>query len=201
MASVNKVILVGNLGRDPEVRYMPNGEAVANFSIATTENWKDKFTIWFRPTGWRPENFENKYPVPKITDVYNFEKYGTKYSKKLMYWSIFQAMITLLLITYMYDSIAIIGLPNVFIYGSFIFLTVYSYTELMDNRKISILWESIRFIFGFGLILYFGDWFGVNSLFPFATYIIVGYLFLSLIVTFYFTRSNLKKRTLILVQP
>ncbi len=42
MASVNKVILVGNLGRDPEVRYMPNGEAVCNFSIATTENWKDK---------------------------------------------------------------------------------------------------------------------------------------------------------------
>ncbi len=40
--SVNKVILLGNLGRDPEVRYMPNGEAVANFSIATSENWKDK---------------------------------------------------------------------------------------------------------------------------------------------------------------
>ncbi|MCG9097805.1 single-stranded DNA-binding protein [Laribacter hongkongensis] len=42
MASVNKVILVGNLGRDPEVRYMPNGEAVCTFSIATTDNWKDK---------------------------------------------------------------------------------------------------------------------------------------------------------------
>lgn len=42
MASVNKVILLGNLGRDPEVRYMPNGDAVANFSIATTETWKDK---------------------------------------------------------------------------------------------------------------------------------------------------------------
>jgi len=42
MASVNKVILVGNLGRDPEMRYMPNGEAVCNFSIATTDNWKDK---------------------------------------------------------------------------------------------------------------------------------------------------------------
>lgn len=42
MASVNKVILVGNLGKDPEVRYMPNGEAVANFSIATTDSWKDK---------------------------------------------------------------------------------------------------------------------------------------------------------------
>lgn len=42
MPSVNKVILMGGLGRDPEVRYMPNGEAVANFSIATTETWKDK---------------------------------------------------------------------------------------------------------------------------------------------------------------
>ena len=39
---LNKVMLIGRLGADPEVRYMPNGEAVANFSIATTDNWKDK---------------------------------------------------------------------------------------------------------------------------------------------------------------
>jgi single-strand DNA-binding protein len=42
MASVNKVILIGNLGKDPEVRYLPSGDAVANISIATTETWKDK---------------------------------------------------------------------------------------------------------------------------------------------------------------
>jgi len=42
MASVNKVILVGNLGRDPETRYMPSGEAVTNISLATTDTWKDK---------------------------------------------------------------------------------------------------------------------------------------------------------------
>lgn len=42
--SVNKVILVGNLGRDPEVRRMSNGEPVVNFSVATTESWKDKAT-------------------------------------------------------------------------------------------------------------------------------------------------------------
>jgi single-strand DNA-binding protein len=41
---VNKVILIGNLGQDPEVRYMPNGGAVANISIATSESWKDKAT-------------------------------------------------------------------------------------------------------------------------------------------------------------
>jgi len=42
MASVNKVILVGNLGRDPEVRYSPDGAAICNMSIATTSSWKDK---------------------------------------------------------------------------------------------------------------------------------------------------------------
>ncbi len=41
---VNKVILVGNLGKDPEIRYAPNGSAVANISLATSESWKDKTT-------------------------------------------------------------------------------------------------------------------------------------------------------------
>jgi len=44
MASVNKVILVGNLGRDPEVRYSPDGGAICNMSVATTSSWKDKAT-------------------------------------------------------------------------------------------------------------------------------------------------------------
>lgn len=60
MASVNKVIIVGNLGRDPETRYMPNGEAVTNIAVATTESWKDKnsgekkeLTEWHRITFYR----------------------------------------------------------------------------------------------------------------------------------------------------
>jgi single-strand DNA-binding protein len=44
MASVNKVIIVGNLGRDPETRYMPSGDAVTNIAVATTDTWKDKAT-------------------------------------------------------------------------------------------------------------------------------------------------------------
>ena len=44
MASVNRVILIGNLGKDPETRYMPNGDAVTNITIATSESWKDKNT-------------------------------------------------------------------------------------------------------------------------------------------------------------
>ena len=61
MASVNKVILVGNLGRDPELRYTQNGQAVVNFTLATSENWKDKSTgerqertEWHRIVVWGP---------------------------------------------------------------------------------------------------------------------------------------------------
>ncbi|MDR3392524.1 MAG: single-stranded DNA-binding protein [Sulfuriferula sp.] len=42
MASVNKVILIGNIGKDPEIRYMPSGDAMVNLTLATTDNWKDK---------------------------------------------------------------------------------------------------------------------------------------------------------------
>jgi single-strand DNA-binding protein len=52
MASVNKVILVGNLGRDPEVRYLPSGEAVANLNIATTDKFKDKSGAMQEATEW-----------------------------------------------------------------------------------------------------------------------------------------------------
>ena len=44
MASVNKVIIVGNVGRDPETRYMPSGDAVTNISVATSDRYKDKQT-------------------------------------------------------------------------------------------------------------------------------------------------------------
>ena len=59
MAGVNKVILIGNLGKDPDVRYLDNGIAVANFSLATTENYKNKSgervsqTEWHNIVLWR----------------------------------------------------------------------------------------------------------------------------------------------------
>ena len=60
MASVNKVILIGRLGKDPDVRYTQSGTAVANFSLATSEEWKDKNTgqkqsktEWHRVVAWR----------------------------------------------------------------------------------------------------------------------------------------------------
>jgi sterol desaturase/sphingolipid hydroxylase (fatty acid hydroxylase superfamily) len=162
------------------------------------ENWKDKFTIWFQPTGWRPENFEEKYPVAKITNVYDFNKYGTQYSKTLMNWSVLQLFVTLALVSYLYLSIAQLDLQNIFLYGFFIFISVYSYTELMDTNKFSLVWESIRFTFGIGIVTYIGDWFGIDRIIPFGTYLIMGYLVLSLLVNVYFVSFGFKSEKLAL---
>ena len=72
---VNKVILVGNLGNDPEVRYMPNGNAVANVSLATSETWKDKSTgEQQEKTEWHRVVFFNR--LAEIIEQY--VKKGTK---------------------------------------------------------------------------------------------------------------------------
>lgn len=98
MASVNKVILVGRLGKDPEVRYMTNGEAVANITLATSETWKDKNgekqekTEWHRVTFYRKlaeivgeylkkgsqVYVEGRLETRKWTDKAGVEKYTTE---------------------------------------------------------------------------------------------------------------------------
>jgi hypothetical protein len=157
------------------------------------ENWKDKFTIWFKPTGWRPENFEEKYPVKKITNVYSFDKFGTQYTQKLMRWSLLQMFITLFFVSYLLGNIAPIGLPGIFVYGIFIFLTIYSYTELMDTRKISVFWETLRFIFSIGIIIFYGDWFGLNTKFFYSNYFLITYFSVSLAMSIYFVKIDFKR--------
>ena len=97
--SVNKVIIVGNLGRDPEVRYTPNGSAVCNVSVATTRNWKDKTsgekaeeTEWHRVVFYdrlaeiageylkkgRSVYVEGRLKTRKWTDKDGAEKYTTE---------------------------------------------------------------------------------------------------------------------------
>ncbi len=99
MASVNKVILIGNLGRDPEVRYTPSGSAVCNVSLATTRNWKSKDsgerqeeTEWHRVVFFdrlaeiageylkkgRPVYVEGRLKTRKWTDKDGVEKFTTE---------------------------------------------------------------------------------------------------------------------------
>lgn len=98
MASVNKVILVGNLGRDPDMRYLPSGEAVANLAIATSRKYKNKAGEMVEETEWHRVTFfgklaeiagqylkkgrsvyvEGRIKTDKYTDKDGVEKYSTQ---------------------------------------------------------------------------------------------------------------------------
>ena len=156
-------------------------------------SWKDKFIIWFKPTGWRPEGLEEKYPVNKIEEVLHFEKYGLNNSKSLIIWSIIQTLVTLLFVVFMFNNIAAIGLKNIFVYGLFIFVTVYSYTELMDKNNYSIVWETVRLMLGLGIVFYFNDWFGLNTFIKIGSSVVISYLVLSFLVNLYFVQFEFKE--------
>jgi sterol desaturase/sphingolipid hydroxylase (fatty acid hydroxylase superfamily) len=148
-----------------------------------TKSWKDKFLIWWKPTGWRPADVAEKYPVKKIEDVYHFEKYDSKVGIGVEVWSWVQMVAMLLLLTYFFSNIAPIGMPGIFYYGAFVFMMVYAYTELMDGNPLAGIFELLKNLFGAGIILFTGDWFGISAQYLWALPVIIGYLFVSTIVT------------------
>jgi sterol desaturase/sphingolipid hydroxylase (fatty acid hydroxylase superfamily) len=142
-----------------------------------TGSIKDKFRIWLMPTGWRPADVAEKYPVYKITDVYHFEKYDTRASVALQAWSWVQITITLLLISYLFGNIAYINQLHssyIYLYGAFVFITVYAYTELMDKNPYAVLWELIKSVTGIYIIYSQQDWFGASRYFSGLQYLLTG---------------------------
>lgn len=158
-----------------------------------TNSWKDKLRIWFMPTGWRPADVIDKYPIDKIEDPYNFEKYAPKSSLLMQTWIWVQFLFTFALVSYFFANLATIGSPNIFIYGGFLFLIVFSYTELMDRNPYALLYETIKNIVGFLIIYQMGDWFGINAKLPWATVAIASYFIVSNLVTAYFVWFDIRK--------
>lgn len=161
-----------------------------------TKNWRDKFRIWVMPTGWRPADVAEKFPVYKINDVYHMEKYDTKASTGLHVWSWVQITMVLLFISYLFGNIASINALNayyIYIYGLFIFLTIYAYTELMDRNKYAIVWELIKNSLGVAILLQTGDWFGASALSPLIKYIVGAYFILSTMITLWFVMKHAKE--------
>jgi len=163
-----------------------------------TKNWKDKFRIWLMPTGWRPDDVAAKHPVHKIEDVYHFDKYDTQASPGLHAWSWIQIGMTLLFISYLFGNIAAINAQHasyIYLYGVFVFLSVYAFTDLMDRNKSALVWELIKNSFGIAILYQTGDWFGASNIIPGADYLVTAYLLLSGFIVAYFVVKHEKEDT------
>lgn len=160
---------------------------------ARTKSLKDKFRIWFMPTGWRPADVAERFPVNKIEDIYHFQKYAPQVSNSMLVWIWVQFFFTFSLLYHLFGNIAKIGSPNIFIYGGFIYLIVFAYTELMDKNPYALLWEAFKNVVGFYIIFSTGDWFGLSQLVAWGKPALIAYLIVSMILTSYFVLVELKQ--------
>jgi sterol desaturase/sphingolipid hydroxylase (fatty acid hydroxylase superfamily) len=161
-----------------------------------TKSWKEKFTLWFKPTGYRPADVAAQYPVYKIEDVYHFEKYDTKTSPAFNAWTWLQLLFTLFSISYLFGQIAYINSLDksyIYWYGGFIFITIYALTELMDRNRYAIIWEALRCTLGLWFLYDQGDWFGASHWLPAVKFILGGYFVVSLGVSVLFAIKHHKE--------
>ena len=143
------------------------------------QNWIDKLRVWFMPLGWRPKDVAEKFPVYKIENVYKFQKYDTQNSNVMLAWSWVQMTMVLLFVSYLFGNIVSISSPNMFLYGAFIFLSVYAYTDLLDLNPNAYIWEILKSSLGIYILFSRGDWFGLNAWVVGGNYFLLTYFLLS----------------------
>jgi len=152
-----------------------------------TRSYRDKFRIWFMPTGWRPEDVKARFPHPRIANVYDFRKYQTPASSAFKIYLLFQLASTLGLVLFMFYNYADIGFDGLLLYGAFIFASIYGLTSLMDRHRYALWIEWIRSLAGLLLIGLTGDWFGLDDYWQWASTLVVIYLVGTLAGSVYFS--------------
>jgi sterol desaturase/sphingolipid hydroxylase (fatty acid hydroxylase superfamily) len=160
-----------------------------------TTSIKDKFRIWFMPTGWRPSDVAEKYPVAHVTDMETFQKFDPVYSNSFIAWSLFQMLATLGLLCFMFYQMGDISYPLTLVYGAFLLLSIFAYTSVMDKKYYGIAASLIQSITGVAIVLATGDWFGLKQHWAQGINLIMLYLLLSAIINLIFAFTEFSKQS------
>jgi len=152
-----------------------------------TKSYWDKIRIWFMPTGWRPSDVKTRYPIQVIKDVYTFQRYETPASNALKSYAIFQLITTTLFLWFMFYNYTEIGVSGLLLFGFVVFTGIYGYTTLMDRKHYAVYIELFRGALGLLLLLFSGDWFGLNNYITFGSWLVAIYFMITIFCGFYFT--------------
>lgn len=157
----------------------------------------DKIRIWFMPTGWRPADVEARFPVAKIDDPYHFQRYAPPTTRELQFFAYFQLISIFIFTLYFFGNLGRIGMPDVFYYGAYIFLSIYAYSELMDRNPNAIWWELLRAAFALGVIGITGDWFEMDQVLFMGKYLVVAFTLASLAGTWILGKAERSAQQLV----
>ena len=158
-----------------------------------TNSWKDKFRIWLMPTGWRPADVAQKYPIHYIDNPYEQVKYQTATTPFLSFWSFFQLILHLVFHWHILVLLPDLPFQQTLLYGLFTVVSIFAYTTLMDRHWLSIPSELVKMTFGFVLFFSFNNWFGIDAMLPYASVFVIVYLISSFVIAIYFGSQDYKK--------
>tara|TARA_Y100000816_G_scaffold292193_1_gene286323 strand:- start:2669 stop:3919 length:1251 start_codon:yes stop_codon:yes gene_type:complete len=150
----------------------------------------DKFRIWFMPTGWRPKDVNQKYPIESIDSPQDYEKYYPKLSMNLQIWSWIQYFITFCFMMYFINNLHFLSLLEGFVFASFLFISIYSLTSLMDKNSIAWIYELFRSVIGILCIFTFGEWFYSSTYYSVISNSLIIYFIFSSLISIYFLRTE-----------
>lgn len=154
------------------------------------QSWKDKLRIWYMPTGWRPADVAEKYPLEITKDPYAQVKYSTPTSGFFLIWFWVQLIINLVLMLFLLTNFAKISYLDVMFYGTFLWVSIFAYTTTMDKHRLGVAFEGLKFIFGAYLIYKTQGWFGMEAALPAAGILVGTYLVISLVLTIAFLKKE-----------
>lgn len=161
-----------------------------------TTNWWDKVRIWFMPTGWRPADVAERFPIEGVLSgeqVYKQKKYTSNASKAILGFAWAQFVFVQLAMTYWFLNVAAIGVDGGIAYGIFLGLSLFSLTSLLDKSWLTLMSETLRVLTAAVIVYMQGEWFGMEQLLPYASLLIVGWVIISAIVSFWLILGEQKK--------
>ena len=158
-----------------------------------TSSYLDKLRIWFMPTGWRPVDVTDAYPIEYIEDIHGFERYDTKPSIFFQYYAILQLVAVLGLFILMLRGYTQLSHVELIFFSVYLGTTIYGYSDLFDLKYSGYVIELIRSCFGLWFLTRLNHWSGLQAVLdPFKEFIAL-YLILTLLGSMYIVAVEFKK--------
>jgi len=158
-----------------------------------TSSYWDKLRIWFMPTGWRPVDVTDAYPIEYIEDIHGFERYDTKPSIFFRYYAILQLVAVLGLFILMLRGYTQLSHVELIFFSVYLGTTIYGYSDLFDLKYSGYVIELIRSCFGLWFLTLLNHWSGLQAVLDPFKGLIALYLMLTLLGSMYIVAVEFKK--------
>jgi len=158
-----------------------------------TSSYWDKLRIWFMPTGWRPVDVTDAYPIEYIEDIHGFERYDTKPSIFFRYYAILQLVAVLGLFILMLRGYTQLSHVELIFFSVYLGTSIYGYSDLFDLKYSGYVIELIRSCFGLWFLTLLNHWSGLQAVLDPFKGLIALYLMLTLLGSMYIVAVEFKK--------